>query len=251
MEWLTDLVTENGRMLARGVSKRGEVELYDPNHLDRRGAVLKGLHVHLDAAIDFSKLKRVDATEALTFLKVAVPEPLANKHAVFLYNMSGRYILIPALVLMRAIFEHSGHFLGAMFEPKSLGRITKLGNDGKLSFAKDWGQFLQFIDPQETHNLLEWMLTNEHGMAMVESIHTHATSGRIDVTPPPGFRKVRMRGFDTRKYVLVTQLRLTAGGWYDQEEPKTAKELRYRRYQHAKHKPIIQMKHQRVAEVSL
>ncbi len=219
MEWLNDIVTEKGTTYARVLSAEGNFGLWDFHQLNRAGIWLEGTPFYLDARIDFSKVTRVDAVEEFSALGIKNANKFGDKHAVFLYTYNGRRLLIPALVLMRAIFRPSRHLLGAMFKPNSLELVSSLSDEGKVVMNSDWDQLKRRGRLERAQNLLQWMWTEEEGQKLAASIRAAAACGRIDLLPPSGKKLVRIESVTFGSTILVTKIRLKAGNWQDKPKP--------------------------------
>lgn len=133
-----------------------------------------------------------------------------NLHAVYETKSNATRILIPALVLMRALFRPTRYLLPEMFRPQALDRIRFLD----LSEPVPRVEFL----PATLRNLpdrygdvttpIAWMSSFPSAMAFAASVHRFAMEGRIAVALPKAKMRLSFRGSVKRATFFATSAEL-------------------------------------------
>lgn len=214
MEWALGIEVEDRRLVARVLRQDGEVETVELNELHRRGVPTKAERVHQRSReISWGDVQTLDSREYVDALGLQLPDNDTNNHMLFGVTCGQLRYLIPALVLIRAMFRHSSALIRLMFYPQAIDRISDV----------DWSEAapkLVILDSalysgrkatrDNLIKVMSWFKFLPSAYRAAASVHHVAMSGGIGVTLPGGRAKVNLRGSRCESDVFVTEMSIQA-----------------------------------------
>ncbi len=230
MEWLIDLVAPQGRMLARVLTPKGDLELISLDELHARGLPTEPT-TKAQLRVNLSELRQIDPTPALAALGFEDPGAIANKHATLCLEAKDSVFIFPALALMRALFLPNKLLLANMFRPHSLERVSYVSSDGQVVPNIPSKPLSHLNSCKSLVRVLDWMCTTDSGRKTADSVHLQALGGKINFIPPDGISYLRVQGIKFGKDILVTEVRIVNIGAVDgsKSTSENNKQLEFRK----------------------
>jgi hypothetical protein len=186
MEWALGIGIEGRRFVAR-VARGGHVESVPLDDIWRRGLPAPGSTRRNRETLNFSHFEPADSSKycAATGIDLPVGEP--NQHQVFEVRVAKRTFVIPALVLMRALFRPTRYLLPTMFGPQALDRVgwvSQSAGGTSLFIDAPWGKASRAGRYSDSVGQLSWMFAHPSSRTMSDSVHTNALKGAIAMSLP-------------------------------------------------------------------
>lgn len=205
MEWATAIVA-NGRTVAASViASTGEQPEVAVSALRSRGIPDATGWKRPTLRVRLSELTRCSADEYLNHFGIP-SRGMESAHAVYRFTNGGRVAwVIPALVLIRALFKSPGFLLEQVFLPQSL-ELLALGARGPAASPR----CLMAIRTQASDvknnpvPTLNWLWRDGRAWAMASSVHQHAMSGRLDIDLPDIEVEIAVSGTTAGQTLFVT-----------------------------------------------
>lgn len=206
MEWANAIVTNGSSLAVSVLNASGETSVIPTDALHSRGAPTATSYRRPTMRLRLSELERV---EAGTYLKAfGLPSNQgAKNHAVFRWSdKGGAPLILPALVLMRAIFKPSKLLLKQMFRAQSL-ELCAVGERGPKASPRCVLQGEGEVgDVKYNPNpALRWFWRDERAWDMACSVHEHAMRGRLDIDLQDIEMELSMDGVATEQLILATK----------------------------------------------
>ena len=186
MEWAQGIGVE-GRQFVALVAREGQIESVSLDDICRRGLPSPGNTVRSVVTFNLGRLTPVGPAEYCKATGVTLPAGEPNHHQVFEVVCGQLTMVIPALVLMRALFRPTQHLLPTMFAPHALDRVcwVRTSVDGAaLVIDAHWATQSRAIHFRDWVGPLSWMVAHPSGRQMADSVHANATIGTIGLAPP-------------------------------------------------------------------
>jgi len=146
--------------------------------------------------VRFDEFRVCGATEYLDHFGIPARGD-SDLHQVFEVDCEGERYLVPALVMMRALFQPTSHLLHGMFAPSALERSCRLNHvDDELTVVVDaqWAKLASVRYKSEWEAPLRWMMLHPTARKMADSVHQYAMSGLIALDLPAGTAEVVFAG---------------------------------------------------------
>lgn len=206
MELVTRLVKDGARLAAVGV---GSPEARKGYELDRLG--LHGLPDAADqrrrAEIDFDEWEPASIAEYAEAFELSVPKGSAHKAWAFQYN-STRFV-VPALVLMRALFRPNHHVIPRLFLPQSLEDTCTYVGPRPHGYVALLGAFRDSSYSRERVSIAEplsWMYCFPSARAMWASAFSASQAGALALKLPQASARMVLHGRMHARNFYVTRL---------------------------------------------
>ncbi|HSI49182.1 MAG TPA: transposase [Ideonella sp.] len=194
MELVTRLAKDGQRVLAIGI---GSLEARNGYELDQLG--LNGLPDPSDARrraeASFNEWDSASIAEYAGAFGLAVPK--GHAHAVWAFQYNRIRFVVPALVLMRALFRPNHHVLPMLFRPQSLEDACTYAGPGPHGHIALLGSFRGSYHARERTSIAEplsWMYCFPSARAMWASAFGASQEGRLDLKLPQASARMVLHG---------------------------------------------------------
>jgi transposase len=211
MEWARRIVVSRGNLLAECESVGGRVSLLDLTELASRGTPSARVVARRKLAVRFEDFIPCDGGEYFAHFGREVHAGTVDQHQVFELVADGTRYLVPALVLMRALFRPTAWLLPRMFRPSVLEQVCTLhfnGSTFEVEVNRRWSTAAASERRSDCEAALGWMMVHPTARRMADSVHQHAMAGRIAVEMPQASAEVVLAGVQDVSAVLVTEARI-------------------------------------------
>ena len=158
---------------------------------------------------DFAEWKLANSATSNAYAKGLGYHSRFTAHQVYEFKTAARCYLVPALVLMRALFRPSSVTLKAAFFPQGLDRITVPLFDQNKQLSRC------VLDPAIYHDrnrqdsfeaALHWMYCRPSARKMFNSVYWYYRAGTIGIDLPIGKSTLTGKSVRHGDYWLVTHL---------------------------------------------
>lgn len=212
MEWLLGLRRSFGATEARILNVDGGVDRVQLSELHRRGSPSIKAEVKLRGEVNLRTLLPTDAGPELQRLGLKLPPSEANQHQAFETEVDGQVVVLPTLLLMRALFAPAKFFLPAVFQAQALDYLTWLTPTEagfRMVIDANWYRTAVFTSNiRDCAPVFIWLRSCRTAEAMVSSIHRNSLGGAVALDPPEATVDVKLAGVPLGRRLLVTELRL-------------------------------------------
>jgi transposase len=201
LELVTKIGRLEGRLVACGIGLEQEsIEIYA---LRDRGLPVAQGHGWRNEKVDFRNWERTSLLKyAGGFSEIQAIQ--SDDHAVWSFRCSGITYIVPALALIRTLFQ-SRALIEKLFQPQSLEQ-TCLYLDGPSSQGIDL--IGSHRAPVIASNLASWFFCFPSARKTWSSIYQAAVRGKLDLTLPDACAQLRISGVQRNDEFYVTQLNL-------------------------------------------
>lgn len=209
MEWAIGVLAANDHLvvdIARGDGQREQVPV---SELYRRGVPALATGPARRVTLPFAQWRRALPEEVEAPFRLAGLDAPLQAHQVYGFKGGRRRFLVPALVLMRAIFRPSRHLLPSMFLPQALDQVSHLDltrSPPVVVSEMSWATSSARERFSDWAALLEWLHLYPCARKMAASVHEHAMRGELGLTLPSGFITVSVRGIDVAHTTIATHM---------------------------------------------
>jgi hypothetical protein len=218
MDWALGIAVENGRLVVKGVGRGGDLEIGEIADLGKYGVPACSPSFKHKGTVEFDSLVAGDSDEYLRALAIPVPKNSANRHMVLKGKFDGVQVVIPALVLMRALFRPTKFLLPLMFRPQALDRVRFLDfSRAQTAVVVDASWSGAYRTGDEVRQCISWMTFFPSAIRFASSVHEFAMRGEIGMNLPHGSARATMDGLKVDGVLFVTEMRLITV--YADEEP--------------------------------
>lgn len=211
MDWARRIVVSGRKLVAEVETADGRVDLLALKELGSRGTPTARATSRKKMAIQFEDFRPCDGVEYFAHFGRQVPVGMDEHHQVFeLVSGTTRY-LVPALVLMRALFRPTAWLLPRMFRPSAIEQVCTLKSTGDAFEVEDCRRWTEKSDSArlgDCEAALGWMMLNPSARRMADSVHKHAMAGRIALDMPRASVELVLAGVRGASTVLVTEARI-------------------------------------------
>lgn len=211
MDWVHAIVVSGGELCAEVGAANGQVRLMGLTELARRGVPAVQSTVRKQLDVCFNDFSPCSADEYITHFGLQAQHEKADRHQVFEVFSGGLRYLVPALVMMRALFRPTLKLLPLMFAPSALERSCRLecaGDEICVVVDSLWTRYAETRHYSDCTGPLRWMMLHPSARRMADSVHQNAMAGLIAVDLPAGHAEVVFAGVQAASAVLVTEVRL-------------------------------------------
>lgn len=209
MNWALGIAVENARLVVEGIGRGGDLEIGDILDLGTCGVPTCSTLVKHRGTLDFGSLVAGSADEYLRALALHVPECATNRHMVLEGELDGVQVVIPALVLMRALFRPTKYLLPLMFRPQALDQVCFVDFERSpvdVVVHATWNG--TYRAGNEVQQCVSWMTLFPSATRFAASIHACAMRGQIGMEVPQGSARVTMDGLKVDGVLFVTEMRV-------------------------------------------
>lgn len=221
MDWALGIAVENGRLVVEGIGREGDLKIGNIAELGTRGVPTCPQLVNHKGTLEFGSLVVGNAEEYLRALSLFIPKYSANRHMVLKGRFDGVQVVIPALVLMRALFRPTKFLLPLMFRAQALDRVRFLDftrAPTQVVVDATWNGTYRTGD--EVRQCISWVTFFPSAIRCASSIHEFAMCGQIGMDMPNANARATMDGLEIDGTLFVTEMKLIAV--HAEEEPITA-----------------------------
>lgn len=215
MTWATGLTAKDGKYLVEAVSADGEIALHNLSALGTVGVPNKEAPntKKVLTTNTFKTWEEIeDPVEYLSTFGLELPPEIESRHQIYQFIEGRTQYVVPALVLLRAIFQPSKYFLPEIFKPQALDRIGFMDlSTPNPTFVIDayWASPGFRCATPSVERALTWMATAPSALRMANSVHQNAVKGRIALMLPSATAKFVVRGKKVGSTFYVSSLRIT------------------------------------------
>jgi len=160
---------------------------------------------------DFATWSLGSPAEYLAAFEFRTHDLPEERHDVFAFQNGRTRILLPALVLLRALFRPKPYLLPAMFGPNAVENTCHLNLDEsvpKLELDARWASRTSRIGCGEIAEPLLWMQCFPSAYAAAGSVHAMARSGTIGIQLPRATVSASLRGRRLGNTMFATEARI-------------------------------------------
>lgn len=181
MQWAQSIVPRNGQLLASVVDASGRQSHLPLEKLSTQGLPTSGERFRPRLPFRVSNLQATSPDEYLDHFGIKAQAADCMQAVYMLKTYRGKCV-IPALALIRGLFQPSQVLLADLFRPQSVERmaIADPDNAKRVKIVAPWSK-LQIKSSGCLLRTLEWLLWEPSAAKLARSIHRHAMSGRIDL----------------------------------------------------------------------
>src|SRR5664279_4900922 len=104
MDWALGIAVKNGRLVIEGINRGGDFEACALSMAGATGIPTCLQKTKKTGHLELSSFMASPADEYLDAFGLKIPSTAANRHEVWESSLHGMRILVPSLVLMRALF---------------------------------------------------------------------------------------------------------------------------------------------------
>lgn len=209
MDWAFGIAVKNGRLVFEGTSRGGDLDVGELEELGSQGVPNCSLLARHKGKLDLMSLLPADANEYLNALGLHTAQGLPNRHQVYECQFDGVRVVVPALVLMRALFRPTRFLLPGMFRPQALDRIRFLDytrTPNEVVVDARWCGWYRSGD--DANQCISWMTFFPSAIRLASSVHEFAMRGEIGLSMPQGTARVTMHGKKLGGALFVTEMKV-------------------------------------------
>jgi transposase len=203
--WLKSFERVDGKLHGVAVSPAGIVEYQSPEKLGKL-KLPPSTKAGVTAVTDFSDWKREPATEYLEML--GMNPGLAGGHDVFKIQRGRLELIVPALLVMKALFNPPTPLFPYLFMPAGLDLVcaptwSEEGVDIRVLpyNVRNWLS-------ESSNALLRWFYFYPSARNTWQSVYRYASRGVCSLDLPEARAKISVRGQTVDNKVLVSNLEL-------------------------------------------
>lgn len=211
MDWVRRIVTSGGELRAEVEAANNQVSKLVLTELARCGVPTPKALVRQKLEVRFADFNTCSAHEYLAHFGMCARAADTDLHQVFEVESDGVRYLVPALVMMRALFRPTEHLLHRMFAPSALERTCRLdcvGEELRVVVDAPWANLAAVSRNSDWEGPLRWMMLSPSARRLADSVHQYAMAGLIAMDLPDGQAKVVFAGVRGPEAVLVTEVRI-------------------------------------------
>jgi hypothetical protein len=211
MDWARKIVVSGRALCAEVAAADGRVASVALAELGNRGVPGVRPAARKRAVVHFGDFAKTDAGEYLTYFGLGKCTEAAGCHQLFEVFVGDDRYLVPALVMMRALFRPTSKLLPQMFVPNALERTCRLGfADDVMHVIVDtpWAKGYDAEQRADCEGPLRWMMLHPSARRMANSVHQYAMAGLIAMDLPDAKSELVFAGFQSGNAVLFTEIRV-------------------------------------------
>ena len=185
MELVVGMEQHDGQLVGRAVDHAGHVLRLLPKELATRGLPVSK-QARARPVTNFGVWEEASFEEYANGLGFDLPASIAADHKVWAFEFKRNRVLIPALVLMRALFRPNSALLNYLFRPQSLESVCTFTSGEKHRVAVLAKGIQERERTQDTIlEPLSWMCCYPSGRSLWSSAQLGAERGALSLDLPP------------------------------------------------------------------
>jgi hypothetical protein len=208
--WLQCVDRQNGFLQGKVMKRDGDVEWRDLDSTwDVDTPVARGSK--MSGTTCFSRWKLVDASEYLADMKIEISKG-EDRHQVFAVDLNGLSLVVPAILVLKALFKPNATVFEYLFRPSGLDMLlAPKDSNGSTSVALLPQRMRQHVPVRDTSfERLRWLYCFPSARAAFDSVYTYAASGTVGVKLPKAQVDISLQGRLLGKKFLVAVLNISA-----------------------------------------
>ncbi|MFA6064139.1 MAG: transposase [Gallionella sp.] len=207
-EWATSGTRLNGTLVIEIRDSSGKVDFVGFGDLGKRGLPTPARIRRRVLLTDFASWRNTSAAEYAEAFGIS---QVGEGHEVFEFFVGGRRYVVPALVLMRAMFRPHCYVLAEIFRPQGIENIchpSMSDNSFSVEPARKWPSSAQQQPNSSIRQALTWLYCFPSARAMCGSVHERMMSGQIGLTVPIGHIRMAVHAVEigTNSYVSAVTI---------------------------------------------
>jgi len=209
MSWTLGIGVNNKSLVAKILSDEG-VAFYQPLSQLISNGIPTPVQITRKVDIDtsFASWQKVESHEYTNAYGLKVPLGAKSMHSIFEFKFRKTRILVPALVLIRALFIPNKALLRVSFQAQFLESIGFIGKSG-LNIDSPWHKPGYRLMSANIENALRWMFSFPSAYRMAHSVHEAAIRGRIDLKLPKAKARVNVEGLKIKNTYYASKLSIS------------------------------------------
>jgi hypothetical protein len=221
MDWALGIAVREGRLVVEGIGDGNDLEIGDIGGLGTSGIPACSCLVHHKGTLNFGSLTPDTSDEYLSALNLSIPTHSANRHGVLKGELDGVQVVIPALVLMRALFRPTKFLLPLMFRAQALDQVRFMDfthTPAEVVVDAHWSG--TYRTGKEVNECISWMTFFPSAIRLAASVHEAAMRGEIGMSMPRGSARSTVQGLKFAGVLFVTEMKVIS--IHTDEEPISA-----------------------------
>ncbi|RAS33191.1 transposase [Paraburkholderia bryophila] len=204
--WLQAIERRNGVLAARVVNGDRDVEW-----MNVEAAWEADIHAsstsRMSVATCFSRWKVVDATDFFSEMAIEA-YPAANKHQMFEVDHNGLRLVLPAILVLKALFKPNATVFQYLFRPSGLDMLlAPVYANGSTTVAILPRKLRQHVPVGDTGlERLRWLYCFPTARAAFDSVYTRATYGVVGIKLPTAEIDISVKGCLRGRKFFVSSL---------------------------------------------
>jgi hypothetical protein len=209
MDWATGIVVQDGQFVAEVINQQGTRSWVELEELATAGLPSSGLQQRKDSLeSSFENWTICDSAEYLLTYDIDL-QAAGSAHAMYEFQIRDTRFLVPALVLLRALFIPAKHLMPSAFRPQCLEHTGHLSESGFVVEAA-WGKPGFRCLTEGVANALRWMYSFPSAYKLAHSVHEFALQGEVRLVLPRADLKFSVVGKKVDRTYYVTQLNISS-----------------------------------------
>jgi hypothetical protein len=214
MVWALSIETINSQLTAKFLGNDGSTSLGELALLAQTGIPsVECQQKKLIRDVDFSNWRLTTSTEYVQAFGIDLPPAEKSQHQIFEFDWCDTKFVVPALVLMRALFRPERHLLPTLFGIQGLDHSVFLDyatNPPEPIIHAHWGKNRFRCATAGIKAGLTWLTCFPSAGQMTDSIHQHALSGTIGLNLPSAKISGAVYGKKIDKTYFVSTMNVSA-----------------------------------------
>ncbi len=206
MQWAQSITSRNGQLLASVLDANGTPSLLPLGELAANG--LPTCEKNWRRCLSF-RLSDLQATTPDEYLEHFGIKANSAENLQSMYALHGPRVkwVIPALALIRGLFQPSRVLLSDVFRPQPVDRLAVVDPDNsrRVKIVAPWSN-IKLHKAGSTVPTLEWLVWDQMANKLASSVHHHAMKGCIDLDLLPLDFEFSAYGDRKGKTTFVTNL---------------------------------------------
>ncbi|RQM50957.1 transposase [Paraburkholderia bannensis] len=192
--WLQGIERRNGVLAAKMVKGDSDTEWMNVE-ATWEAAIPGASTSRMSGATCFSRWKVVDATEYFSEMAIKA-NPDANRHQIFEVDHNGLRLVLPAILVLKALFKPNATVFEYLFRPSGLDMLlAPVSANGSMSVALLPRKLRQHVPVGDTSfERLRWLYCFPSARAAFDSVYTSATSGIVGIKLPTAEIDICLKG---------------------------------------------------------
>jgi hypothetical protein len=208
--WLQSVQRVSGKLMAELRLDSGKTALTE---LDSTWELELPLSTRskLFAVTRLAEWETIDATEYLAEMGIATDLP-ENRHQAFSINHNGLRLIIPAILMLKALFKPNATVFQYLFRPSGLDcLLAPVPNPGSMSVALLPTRIRQHMPIAERGLArLQWLYCFPTARKAFDSVYTNAARGVFGLVLPNIEARISVRGELRGRTLLVSTLTINS-----------------------------------------
>lgn len=208
--WLQCTERRNGILKAKLVMADGSIDWLNLESTWRLDVPIRAKS-KLSATTTFAHWKLGNAGAYLNEIGVSV-ETSAASHQIYTFDHNGLLIVIPAILVLKALFKPSATVFEYLFRPAGLDMlVAPQQTNGSTSVALLHRKIRQHVPIAATSlGRLQWIYCFPSARAAFDSVYRHATQGTFGVRLPNADVEISVQGQLRQNVLIASRLSVTA-----------------------------------------